>query len=251
MFKMKCISILTMALLITILDAKQLPPYLKICKRFDPEISKCWKNTFEELLPYLAKGIPEFKIPPLNPFNIDTLQLNQGNSENIHFTAHLSNVTFSEANDFNVVSADVNYTTMVIKLTLFFPHLIMNGDYTAKGRVLLFQFDSKGRVEGDFKGMLINGTYMLETVKKGGQEYLHIKESTHNVDIKNIYIYMHDLFRNNPEITANVNKAINENVDVLYEDFRPLLRETFSTIINEYTNRAYSQYPFDQLLPIN
>ncbi|XP_071057427.1 uncharacterized protein [Onthophagus taurus] len=230
---------------------KKLPDYIDVCKRYDPNISKCWGDAIEKLRPYLIKGIPEFKIPPIEPFFIDSLHLKQGNSDTIQFSADLFNLTFEGGKDFELLGVQPDYKRRTGAIQINFPRLIMKATYKARGRVLLFQFDSAGDVDGDFKNVSVNGTYKLDSYMKKGQRYIRIIESNHEIRAENMYLYLHDLFINNPEITKNVNKAINDNIDVLYNDFKPLLSETLGTVLTDYTNRAYAEYPYDILLPID
>ncbi|XP_022909010.1 circadian clock-controlled protein daywake-like [Onthophagus taurus] len=228
-----------------------LPSYVNVCKRFDPEIAKCWKKTFEGLIPHLVKGIPEFKVPPIEPFFIDNLQLNLGNGTTIRFVADLTNVTCFGIQDVKVVSVEPNYKTLTIKLDLIFSKLVMKALYKANGRILLFRFDSAGNFDGEFKQVYVKAFYQLETYEKDKIEHIRIKHSTHDVDVKSMSLYLHNLFKNNPEITASVNRVINDNIHILYKDFKPLLQRTIGGIITDYANRAYSQYSFNTLLPIN
>lgn len=80
---------------------------------------------------------------------------------------------------------------------------------------------------------------------------MQVDQSDVNVFPGKISIYFHDLFRGNEQITKNVNHAINENTDLLYNDIKPLLQTTMSSILEQYVNRVYSLYPFDVLLPVN
>lgn len=97
----------------------------------------------------------------------------------------------------------------------------------------------------------INGTWRFKIIQKKGKDHIQIDTSDLQVYIEKLSVNFDNLFRGNPEITRNVNNAINENTDILYNDFKPLLQKTLSSILNQYFNRVYILFPFDVLLPIN
>lgn len=98
--------------------------------------------------------------------------------------------------------------------------------------------------------ILVNGTWWFQTVTKKGKEHLKIKSDSIDVAKPDVMrVNFDNLFKGNPEITKNVNNAINENIDLLYVDLKPLLETTISTVFNQYFNRFYSLYPYDVLLP--
>lgn len=61
------------------------------CKRFDPKLNQCLLKATETVKPFLAKGVPEVSLPPLEPFNIPEVTLQQGTSS-LNFKAVLKNL---------------------------------------------------------------------------------------------------------------------------------------------------------------
>ncbi|KAI4470664.1 hypothetical protein MML48_1g01451 [Holotrichia oblita] len=225
--------------------------YINVCSRSDPNISKCWQKTVQELQPYLIKGIPEFNIPPVEPFIVESLRLSQGNSPTVNFEANLTNLNFYGGGNYYVPYANANLLeSKVVNLGLTFPRLNATGKYIARGRVLLFQFEGEGTFKGEFSDVKMNGTWYFKIIEKKGAEYFIIDKETIDVEVAgSIVIQLEDLFRGNPQLTKNVNNAINENIDALYTDFKPLLTTTLSTVSRSYFNRVFELFPYDVLLP--
>jgi len=65
--------------------------YIKICKRKDPEINKCAKNSIENLRNKLATGIPELNVPPFEPLVLKHMQLLR-DSQSAKFDFNLTNI---------------------------------------------------------------------------------------------------------------------------------------------------------------
>ncbi|XP_026476665.1 uncharacterized protein LOC113382625, partial [Ctenocephalides felis] len=51
------------------------PEYIKQCRESDPALLDCLKDSLHHLRPYLAAGIPEIEMPPVEPFRMDKLSL--------------------------------------------------------------------------------------------------------------------------------------------------------------------------------
>lgn len=89
-----------------------LADYFPVCFRNDPNLNQCLLDATEQVKPFLgkktslisimetfnqmgvfslAKGVPELKLPPFEPFNIPEIVLQQGTSA-LNFKATLQNV---------------------------------------------------------------------------------------------------------------------------------------------------------------
>lgn len=77
---------------------------MKACKRKDPALNKCVKEMLESLIKRSPKGLAELKIPPMDPFVIPKVTLDQGSSEAVKLKATFndlvtSGLTKTEVND--------------------------------------------------------------------------------------------------------------------------------------------------------
>lgn len=55
--------------------------YVKPCYANDSEINQCIKNMFNGFVPYLAKGLPDIGLEPLEPIIIPHVDIVAGESE--------------------------------------------------------------------------------------------------------------------------------------------------------------------------
>lgn len=51
--------------------------FLPICKRYDPDLNECLKNATVILQEKIVHGIPELKLPPLEPLKIPGVRFEQ------------------------------------------------------------------------------------------------------------------------------------------------------------------------------
>lgn len=75
--------------------------FIKPCKKNDPHLDQCLINLINGLKPKLAKGIPEMRIPSLEPFYVPLVKLDQG-SEAVNFKATFKNLTLRTGLVFDV-----------------------------------------------------------------------------------------------------------------------------------------------------
>lgn len=75
--------------------------YIHICKRNDPQVSKCIRESIEVLRPRLVKGIPEINVPGMEPLHISDIVIANGDGPS-HFRAILKHVKVYGASDFKI-----------------------------------------------------------------------------------------------------------------------------------------------------
>lgn len=75
--------------------------YIHICKRNDPQVSKCIRESIEVLRPRLVKGIPEISVPGMEPLHISDIVIGSGEGPS-SFRAILKNVKVNGASDFKI-----------------------------------------------------------------------------------------------------------------------------------------------------
>lgn len=75
--------------------------YIHICKRNDPHVSKCIRESIEVLRPRLAHGIPELNVPGVEPLYISEIVIANGNDAG-NFKALLKNVNVYGASEFQI-----------------------------------------------------------------------------------------------------------------------------------------------------
>jgi hypothetical protein len=57
--------------------------WLKICSRDNPNENDCFKEMFQGIFPYIAKGIPEMQIEPFEPLKLPQIVVERNTGEMI------------------------------------------------------------------------------------------------------------------------------------------------------------------------
>lgn len=79
----------------------------------------------------------------------------------------------------------------------------------------------------------------------------HIKLSTYKIDV-NIgkpHLQFDHIFGNNKELNDQTNKIINENVETIVEEVKPVVIDVITQFVFGIANRVFDRYSFDELFP--
>lgn len=84
-----------------------------------------------------------------------------------------------------------------------------------------------------------------------GKEYLVFDKIDLDLNLSNGHLYFADLFRGNPELTANTNRIINENIVDIINDLKPVINKTISDIVLLLIRQVFERFSVDELFPNN
>ncbi|XP_041980276.1 juvenile hormone-binding protein-like [Aricia agestis] len=180
------------------------PDFIHPCKEMSRE---CLTRATQEAIPEFVKGLPQFDIPPLDPFTIEKLpiQLN-----GITVTFHKGAVTGFR----DCIVDNVEYDIRKRKFDLeFHCNITVKGQYEAKGKLLLFQIDGSGDSQIDLTNIRVKlDAYTKYFKDEQGLQHLAIKNYTYDFDYgDNVYFQIENLFRESQEWSERVLKYLNQN----------------------------------------
>lgn len=96
----------------------------------------------------------------------------------------------------------------------------------------------------------MKGNFTGSRVMKHGKEHFKI-DADHNivVGVEKIKLNLGNLFKDNKELNDNLNKVIDENIDTLAEDVKPVVGETIRSLFLRFVNQVYNKFPIEVLYP--
>ena len=122
---------------------------MNLCRRSDPDISTCWKNSFQSLVPHLLVNNPELGLPTIEPLLVPKLALEHNSTDSMtDFT--FNNLSFFGAKHLEVLDANINLDKLTFKAIIKVPLFDVKGEYLIRGTFLLFKLDAKGKLKGNF-----------------------------------------------------------------------------------------------------
>ncbi|KAH0568190.1 uncharacterized protein LOC123268082 [Cotesia glomerata] len=223
----------------------EVPSYIPICGRRDPNLNECIIKSVDKLRPKLREGIPELNVPPVDPvFLKDGLPL----TDSPDFKAGASNIKIYNALDFEVRGLNVDLENQRIDVRLFFKRLRLTGDYDVKAKIIV-PVEGTGPIEIDNKDIESNSTmtYQLVNTKKGKQMFFSgMKNKLKIGDYKSVFTA-----KTGPtaKFSEAVNAVINGNRQEILDTITPHIEKAVSTKILEIANQICKNFTYDELFP--
>ncbi|XP_050308638.1 protein takeout-like [Anthonomus grandis grandis] len=229
------------------------PDYFPVCYRNDPELSKCLLNASDYVRPYLAKGIPELRLPTFEPFQIPQIELAQGTSA-LNFKAVLHDVIAHGLTRYKFHRFDFDVSNYEFFCEAKIPGVVLEGDYSVSGRILIAPIEGKGKFKAEIDSCDV---YVYQKYKEAvlpSDNKIHLVPTLTNssIQVQKPRIRLEGLFNGNQELNEATNKAINDNVDELFAELKPVVETTLSKIMEDLLLKSIiNNIPWDELYPVN
>ncbi|XP_076644822.1 circadian clock-controlled protein daywake [Halictus rubicundus] len=239
---------LILAAVFTVAFARDLPEFLHVCKRNDPQLGDCIKASVENVKPYLLRGVPEYKLPSLEPLKLKELVSTSGNNLNLK----LKNVDVYGASNFSVTKIRANIDTLRFVIELDLPNLALEGDYEIDGKVILLRLQGSGPVFGNFTNCKAKVKLQAATTKgKDGQNLVNIVDFKTRIAVGSGHLKLNNLFGGDPALGEAVNVAINSNFDAFIKEIQPSLESAISDTFLQIANSILTQFSYETLFPLS
>lgn len=123
-------------------------PFIQICSQSDPKLSACIRKSILALRPHLSQGIPEINVPSLDPLLVPEFSIAQESGINVQ--ASFKNITIDGATNFRLRSVRTDTQSDKFRMKIWFPELIMKGEYDIQGMMLMMPIRGNGMAYGNF-----------------------------------------------------------------------------------------------------
>ncbi|XP_050309450.1 putative beta-carotene-binding protein [Anthonomus grandis grandis] len=225
---------------------KKFPTYIEKCRQSDVNFEKCLLKAVQNAKAHLQEGIPEFRLPKMNPLIIPEVGLDAGAG----FIARFENVEIYDADKFTIKKFDVSLEDNKVKFDMSFPFIRIKANYYIFGKVLFFNLDGSGPADGNITNCRVVATMNGQRYYQQDKQYLKLTETViEDIDFGKPNFRFYNLFRNNPELTEQTNKILNANMQELLNDLRPTLEQTIGKTVLEFIGRVFARFSIDELFP--
>ncbi|CAG9832096.1 unnamed protein product [Diabrotica balteata] len=217
--------------------------YINVCKAKETDISKCIMENIENIRPKLDDGIPELGIPSINPLKIPFAELNIGKE----FKSSMKDIKMYGINTFIVKDLKVDLDNNYLEIKVNIPHIRAEGEYNVKGKLLILTLDGSGPGQINITNLEVTliGHGVRET--KHGKTFLKISSIDITPIIGIVNLRLNNLFNGNPELTETSNKVLNENQEVLKEQFAPPIVHIVEGFMSTIISNFFDHFPIDKL----
>ncbi|CAH1118060.1 unnamed protein product [Phaedon cochleariae] len=227
-----------------------LPPYIKVCNRNSPDVTKCIINSVEELRPKLKEGIPELHVPSIEPLPLEQIQMRSG-PNTAKIDANITNLMVWGPSSFEIIDLkpDIKKNRFIFRINV--PQIYFEGDYDINMNILVLKYKGQGPITGNFTNLGADVLLKGRLVKFDGVTHLQFQKFTIHLNVEKSYLYLANLFSGNRNIGRATNQVVNDNSDLFLNEIMPNLESALADKFTEVANIICKTFAYDELFPTN
>ncbi|KAF3421510.1 hypothetical protein E2986_00937 [Frieseomelitta varia] len=197
--------------------------------------------------PQLKTGVPDYKIPSLEPLLLKELTATAGGNLKLKIT----NAIIHGSSDFSLTKLKASLETLTFTVDVDLPHLSISGNYDINGRIILLHIRGNGPMQGNFTNCkAVVKLQMKEFKKEDGESYLKVAElKTKILVVQDGALRLQNLFDGDPVLGDAVNSAINSNFNGFVTEIKPAVENAISKAFIDIANGILQQFPYKMLFP--
>ncbi|XP_059622686.1 protein takeout-like [Phlebotomus argentipes] len=226
---------------------KELPDGFKRCRRNDPKLGQCLLQAVTDVLPQMKNGLPDFGIPSIDPLAINALTIQQGKNSPINLKQDFKNIQLSGISETRLTKYNPDLNNYILRCDGLTPRVDFVGDYTMDGRILLLPITGKGKANITMVGLKTVHELIGEPIKKKGEVYIRFKEYNIKLLPKRVYLNFENLFNGDKVLGENMNRFMNENWELIFNELKGGYEDTFSYVFKDVTNKIFTKVPMNKI----
>ncbi|KAM3960137.1 protein takeout-like [Aphomia sociella] len=220
------------------------PEYILPCSRSDPQLNACIKNSFNHLRPYLARGLPDIGVPPVEPLKIDRLVM-ENDAGPVRVTAAFTNITVVGPSNYTITKIRSDLNKLRIDMGVVLPRIEITGRYEVSGQVLLFPVRSQGDFWAAFIDVAAIGKVFGKEIERDGVKYMTADRLLVDFKLRNSRFKVRDTVNFGSVIGEAMNQFLNNNAPEIIEEMRPAACLSIAKHFQAFLNAAFTKIPID------
>ncbi|XP_014210435.1 uncharacterized protein LOC106640805 [Copidosoma floridanum] len=224
----------------------EVPSYIHVCGRRNPQVDQCIQDSVHALLPKLKNGLPDLDVPPLEPMEMEEMTLAQLDT----FKAVATNCKISGLSNFYYKHYHADFEKKQFDMELVFPEVIMNADYDVKAKILV-PINEKGPIQTVSKDVVAKVVLKYELVQRRGRTLIYfpsINMKLHIGDYEAVFRPTPEGGTENPMSQA-INQVLVTSRQEIIDSMTPNIEKTVSKKMLELSNKICKHFTFDELFP--
>lgn len=225
--------------------ALETPRYILPCNRTDPNINACIKRGFTHLRPYIAEGISELSVPPMEPLVIQRLAMENGNGA-VRVRAAFNNMTIRGGSNYTITWIKSDVAKYRIDMGLSLPRIEATGKYEVMGNVLLFPVRSKGEFWAVFYDIsAVTKIVGKEVTLEDGKQYMRTEKLLVDFTLGKSRFRIRDYINDGNILGEAMNQFLNQNAEEIIKEMKPGASQTIARYFREFLNAAFLKIPIE------
>ncbi|CAH1399266.1 unnamed protein product [Nezara viridula] len=232
---------------LVLVHSSKLPDYIEVCKRSDPDLQACIKKSIEDLRPKLIEGMPEMKVPPIEPLIIDEPISTEGTGLNVV----TKNLKAWGGSNYTLKNLDVDPLAPKFNFHLNIPHLKIEGMFEVDGKVIMIPVKGNGEITADVYDVDSEVSMKSELVNKDGDQFLSFFGlDLHHLKIGKGKIHIGSMFGREDKLIGDViSSAINLNFNYFVQELKPTIVSTLTQFAVKSANNIVRDVPLSEIFP--
>lgn len=99
--------------------------------------------------------------------------------------------------------------------------------------------------------LVIKHDLIGEPITKNGKIYMKLKDYKVKFITNSVSFYFANLFNGNKALGEQMNRFMNENSEIVFQELKGSYEKSFGYIFKDITNKIFTKVPFDDIFPIN
>ncbi|KAJ8958535.1 hypothetical protein NQ318_002330 [Aromia moschata] len=210
------------------------------CSKRDPKFDECITKNLEDAIHKLKDGSSELGLRRFEPLDIPELLIGEGKGP-VNVAQHFKNVRLHGLTGSKALESSIDFDNNILRAKSITPELILEADYTMKGRVLLLPIVGDGPCNVTLINTKINHTIINERIEKKGKTYWNVKQYTVTLRPEKVIFKFDNLFDGDVRLGNEINKVLNDNWDEVFTDVRDGYESSFGLIFHSLADRVFSK----------
>lgn len=228
---------------------EEVPDFLHVCHKNDPQLIDCMTKSVEFLRPYLSAGIPEMDVPSIEPLELGDLLVSESSVSNgLRITA--KDIKAFGPSNFKITRLGVSEYGQEYHFDIALPHLYVTGIYTVNGQILLLPIKGTGKFTGNFTNCIGSTKVFFNKNIANEDDYILIKKIEIKIKVGRGSLKLNNLFNGDKVLGDAINEVINQNFEIVSEDIIPLIEKALQRTFKKTGNKIVSRFINKQLFPL-
>lgn len=226
----------------------ELPSFMRICNRNDPELGQCIKDSIQRLLPELTNGIPSIDFPAIDPFAQESNYFEYKNQQ-MYGSLHIKNAKTYGLSRAQIrdVRASADDGSFRMEVDVYFPKVVTEGKYKGEGRFNAIKLVSKGYFNVTTSDVSATWKMSGRTTQRQGEDYLMIEKFDMTPEVGDMQVYATGLFPD-PGLNQVALDFVNQYWPSLYKEMLPETRRSWEPMMLDIINKMFNRVPYRRLL---
>ncbi|XP_041980239.1 protein takeout-like [Aricia agestis] len=212
-------------------------PFIHPC---DPADLACLKRSAQAAVPYLARGVPELGLSPLDPVTIPHMETNEAGLQ-LTFTdtviKGLGNCTVMSLRRLD------NRTAIDLRCSV-----TLVGRYKLSGTLLILPIRGDGKYKITIRNIIVKTLLDIEQQVRGGRRYWRVTGWSHTSEMPTFVRFrFYNLFGGDERLSKQIHAFANKSWYEIFQEVSPPVTRAIVARIVEETTKLFNAVPLDQL----